>query len=92
MIKLFRHRGLKTLYKQGESRHVSPAHQEKLRDILAALDHSSGPADMNLPGFKLHRLERKLKGHYAVKVSGNWRVTFRFEDGRAVDVNYVDYH
>lgn len=57
-----------------------------------ALDHSSGPEDMRLPGFELHELQRKLKGHYAVSVSGNWRVTFRFEDGRAVDVDYVDYH
>lgn len=60
MIKSFRHRGLKALYKQGESRHVSPAHQEKLRDILAALDHSSRPEDMNLPGFHLHPLKGKL--------------------------------
>ncbi|MXZ83082.1 MAG: hypothetical protein F4Z10_05225 [Synechococcus sp. SB0666_bin_14] len=92
MIKLFRHRGLKALYKQGESRHVNPAHQEKLGDILAALDHSSRPEDMNLPGFHLHPLKGDLKGHYAISVSGNWRVTFRFEDSRAVDVDYVDYH
>lgn len=63
MIKLFRHRGLKALYKQGESRHVNPAHQEKLGDILAALDHSSRPEDMNLPGFHLHPLKGDLKGH-----------------------------
>ncbi|HBP52884.1 MAG TPA: hypothetical protein DD643_00340 [Synechococcus sp. UBA8638] len=92
MIKSFRHGGLKALYEQGESRYVSPAYQEKLQDILAALDHSSGPEDMNLPGFRLHKLQGKLKGYWAVKVSGNWRVTFRFEDGRAVDVDYVDYH
>ena len=47
---------------------------------------------MNLPGFRLHELKGQLKGHYAVSVSGNWRVTFRFEDGSAVDVDYVDYH
>ena len=48
---------------------------------------------MSLPGFRLHALKGPLKGHYAVSVSGNyWRVTFRFEDGAAVDVNYVDYH
>ena len=91
-IASFCRRGLKAFYEEGESRHVSPAHQEKLRDILAALDHGSGPEDMNLPGFHLHLLKGKLKGHHAVSVSGNWRVTFRFEDGRAVDVGYVDYH
>ena len=47
---------------------------------------------MNLPGFRLHMLKGRLKGHYAVSVSGNWRVTFRFEDGSAVDVDYLDYH
>ena len=47
---------------------------------------------MNLPGFRLHELKGPLKGHHAVSVSGNWRVTFRFEDGAAVDVDYVDYH
>ena len=91
-ITSFRHPGLKELYEEGKSRHVSPAHQEKLRHILATLDHSSRPGDMNLPGFHLHPLKGKLKGHHAVSVSGNWRVTFRFEDGRAVAVDYVDYH
>ena len=47
---------------------------------------------MNLPGFSLHELKGRLKGHYAVSVSSNWRVTFRFEDGSAVAVDYVDYH
>ena len=76
-------------------RRVAPAHVEKLRDILAVLDLSRGPEDMNLPGFRLHELKGPLKGHWAVAVSGNWRVTFRFEDGaavEAVDVDYVDYH
>ena len=47
---------------------------------------------MNLPGFRLHELKGPLKGHWAVSVSGNWRVTFRFEDGAAADVDYLDYH
>ena len=47
---------------------------------------------MDLPGFRLHALAGELKGHYAVSVSGNWRVTFRFEDNMAADVDYVDYH
>ena len=56
------------------------------------LDQSAGPGDMDLPGFRLHALTGSLRGHYAVRVSANWRVTFRFEDGNAVDVDYVDYH
>jgi len=92
MIASFRHRGLKALYEGRTPRWVAPAHVAKLRDILAALDLSRGPEGMDLPGFRLHALKGGLKDHYAVSVSGNWRVTFRFEDGAAADVDYVDYH
>ena len=56
------------------------------------LDRSREPRDMDIPGFRLHPLKGALKGHWAVSVSGSWRVTFRFEDGHAVDVDYLDYH
>jgi proteic killer suppression protein len=92
MIRSFRHRGLKALYDGRTARRVAPEHLEKLRDILALLDRSREPDDMNLPGFRLHPLKGGLTGHWAVWVSGNWRVTFRFEDGDVVDVDYVDYH
>ncbi len=92
MIASFKHRGLKALYDDRTARRVAPGHVEKLKDILGMLDQSRGPDDMGLPGFQLHALKGRMKGHYAVSVSGNWRVTFRFEDGSAVDVNYVDYH
>ena len=69
-----------------------PAHVAKLERIVTVLDHSAGPEGMDLPGFRLHWLKGRLKGHYAVSVSGNWRVTFRFENGHAVEVDYVDYH
>ena len=92
MIVSFRHRGLKALYEGRTTRRVAPEHVRKLKDILAILDLSRGPEGMNLPGFRLHALRGRLRGHYAVSVSGNWRVTFRFEDGSAVDVDYVDYH
>ena len=92
MIRSFKSRGLKELYQVKSSRHVQSKHVRKLRDILALLDQSQTPTDMDLPGLKIHPLKGKLKGHHAVSVSGNWRVTFRFEDGDAVDVDYVDYH
>ena len=71
---------------------MAPEHIRKLTRILAVLDQSRRPQDMDLPGFRLHPLAGELRGHYAVSVSGNWRVTFRFEDGHAVDVDYTDYH
>lgn len=92
MIKSIRHRGLKTLYEGGRVAKVAPSHVAKLTRILTALDRSTEPEGMDLPGFRLHRLKGSLKGHYAVSVSGNWRVTFRFESGHAVDVDYLDYH
>lgn len=92
MIRSFRHRGLRALYEGRTARRVAPDHVGKLRDILAVLDQSRGAEDMNLPGFRLHALRGDLRGFYAVSVSGNWRVIFRFEDGDAIDVDYVDYH
>ena len=92
MIVSFKHRGLKALYEGRTSRRVAPEHVRKLLDILALLDHSKSPRDLDLPGLRLHPLKGEFRGHYAVTVSGNWRVTFRFEDGDAFDVDYLDYH
>jgi proteic killer suppression protein len=92
VIRSFKHRGLKALYDGRTAKRVAPEHEEKLRDILATLDQSRTVQDMNLPGFQLHPLKGKLKGHFAVSVSGNWRLTFRLESGDVFDVDYVDYH
>ncbi len=92
MIVSFKHRGLKALYDGRTARRVAPTHVQKLRDILAVLDRSRRPQDVNIPGFRLHPLKGELRGHYAVTVSGNWRVTFQFEEGDVVDVDYLDYH
>ncbi|MCY3669904.1 MAG: type II toxin-antitoxin system RelE/ParE family toxin [Alphaproteobacteria bacterium] len=92
MIERFRHRGLRELYERGHSSRVTQVHVGKLSRILTALDRSTGPEGMDIPGFRLHALRGRMQGHYAVSVSANWRVTFRFEDGHAVDVDYLDYH
>ena len=92
MVLSFKHRGLRVLYNGRGSRRLAPDHTPKLIRILAVLDQSRAPQDMDIPGFRLHPLSGELRGHYAVSVSGNCRVTFRFEDGHAVDVDYTDYH
>ena len=92
MIRTFRHRGLKTLYEGRSSGKVNPAHIAKLRRILTVLDRSRGPEGMDLPGLRLHPLKGDMRGFWAVRVTGNWRVWFRFEEGHAVDVDYGDYH
>ena len=63
-----------------------------MRDILARLDASRVAADMDLPGFRLHALKGGLRGYWAVTVRANWRVIFRFSEGEALDVDYIDYH
>jgi proteic killer suppression protein len=92
MIASIRHKGLKRLYEDNEPRGVKAEHAEKLLDILARLDAAGIIADMDLPGFKLHPLKGDRKGFWAVTVRANWRVIFRFDDGEANDVDYIDYH
>ena len=92
MIKTFKHKGLKKLYETGGKKGVQPDHVNRLRLTLARLDASSTADDMDLPGLGLHPLKGKFKGFWTVSVSGNWRVIFRFENGNAIDVNYLDYH
>lgn len=92
VIESFKHKGLKRLYDKGDGSKLNADHLQKIKRILALLDVATNPQDLDLPGFGLHRLKGDLKGHYAVSVSGNWRITFRFEDGQPHDVNLVDYH
>ncbi len=92
MIRSIRHKGLKRLYEDDDTRGVISEHAEKLRDILARLDAAATVADMDLPGFRLHPLKGELKGFWAVTVRANWRVIFHFGDRDASDVDYVDYH
>ena len=92
MITRFRHKGLRALFESGLARGIQPAHAERLRLILARLNASQSPQDVNLPGLGLHKLRGRRAGHFAVSVSGNWRVTFRFDGQDAVDVDYLDYH
>ena len=92
MIRNFKHRGLKRLYEHGDRSQVQSDRIERIEDILARLDVAGVPSDLDLPGYGLHPLKGKLKGLWALKVSGNWRIVFRFKDGDAFDVNLVDYH
>ena len=92
MVLSIRHKGLRRLHEDADSRGVTGQHVEKLSDILARLDAASTIADLDVPGFRLHALKGDLKGFWAVVVRANWRVIFRFVDRNVVDVDYVDYH
>lgn len=92
MIGSFKHKGLKRLYDKDDGSKLKADHLRKITRILSLLDVATSPQDLDLPGFGLHALKGDLKGHYSVSVSGNWRITFRYENGQPQDVNLVDYH
>ena len=92
MIKSFRHKGLKRLFETGERGGVRPELAARLRRQLDVLNHARTPTDMNLPGYRLHQLKGNRSGTWSVTVSGNWRVTFRFDGEDAVAVDLEDYH
>ncbi len=92
MIRTFRHKGLEAFFRTGTVRGIQPAHRQRLARQLFALNNAATPQDMNVPGWRLHPLQGKLQDHWSVTVNGNWRLTFKFEDGDAILVDYQDYH
>ena len=92
MIKSFKHKGLEKFFLEGAKSGIQAKHANRLRLILGQLNASTSPADMDLPGLKLHELSGRKKGIWSVWVSGNWRVTFKFIEKDAEVVNYEDYH
>lgn len=92
MIERFKDRRLKRLYENGDRRRLLPEYVEKIENILLALDAAERIEDMDLPGFRLHPLKGDLKGFWSVTVRANWRIVFRFENGKAFEVELVDYH
>lgn len=92
MIKSFRHKGVEQYFKTGSKARIQAKHAERLRKRLFALDSAKVPQDMNAPGWRLHRLRGELENHWALDVSGNWRLAFAFEGEDAVLVDYKDYH
>jgi toxin HigB-1 len=92
MIESFKHKGLRQLFEDDTAKGVNAEHVRKLRQILGVLHAAETIDALRLPTFGLHPLKGELKGFWAVTVRANWRVIFRFEDGKASDVDLVDYH
>ena len=92
MLKKIHHKGLKALYEKNQSKGINPDWLPRVRRILTTLDAATDPTGMDVPGFVLHPLKGDLAGFWSVRVSGNWRVVWRFEDGDATDVDLIDYH
>ena len=87
-----RHKGLRALHERDESARLPASLVPRLRGILFRLQEASHPRSADAPGFRLHPLKGPRTGEWSVRVSGNWRVVFRFENDEAVDVDLVDYH
>jgi toxin HigB-1 len=92
VIRSFAHKGLRKFFESGSNAGIRPEHNKRLRLILGVLNAGERIQDMALPGLALHQLSGRLSGFWSVSVSGNWRVIFRFEDGEALNIDYVDYH
>lgn len=93
LIKSFAHKGLQRFFESGTTSGIQATHANKLRLQLAAIHAASGILDLRTPpNWRLHQLSGNLADHWSLTVNGNWRVIFKFEDGNAYVVNYLDYH
>jgi len=92
MIKSFQHKGLRAFYENGSTKGIRADHAKRLARVLPFLDRAAEPADVDLPGWRLHELKGKLAGYWSITISGNWRVIFRFVGSDVELVDYLDYH
>lgn len=92
MIKSWKHKGLRELFLKGSKKGVRPDVADRLRRRLDVLDAANSLEALGLPGFRPHPLSEDMRGRYSIRVTGNWRITFRFENGDIFDVNLEDYH
>ena len=92
LIKSFAHKGLERFFHDGVKKGIQPRHSAKLQAILDLLDSAEEVTDMNFPNSRLHLWEPKTAGVWSVDVQGPWRITFKFQDGDAYEVDYVQPH
>ncbi|HEU0176638.1 MAG TPA: type II toxin-antitoxin system RelE/ParE family toxin [Blastocatellia bacterium] len=92
MIESFRHKGLKDFWEKGGRKGIQHALVPRIEKVLDALDAATDVSQLYLPGFNLHPLKGDRKGEWSIWVSGNYRMTFRFAQGDACDVNLEDYY
>lgn len=91
MIRSYRNRGLERFATSGDASKLAVRNTARVNRILTALNAATKPEDLNLPGYAFHGLQGKPK-RYAVSATGNYRITFGWDEGDAVDVDLEDYH
>jgi proteic killer suppression protein len=93
MIKRFKHKGLKQLYRKGDRAAFAAHDSRRLRNILARMDEAANPKEMDLPGLNLYSLRGRRKDTWMVTVRANFRVTWKAgDDGGFIEIDYEDYH
>ena len=92
MIKSFKHKGLERFFRKGELKGIQAHHAPRLNRLLDAIDQAAEVGELDVPGWFLHPLKGNRKNLWSLRVSGNWRITFVFENGDAEIVNLEDYH
>jgi proteic killer suppression protein len=92
MLQSFQHKGLRQLYELGHTKLLPAPYLSKIENMLGVIDQAETVDEIGVfPGWRLHELKGKFKGYWSITVSGNWRITFRFEDGDAFDLDFVDF-
>ncbi len=92
MIESFRHKELKRLYQHNDRSGIGSAMLGRVEEILSILDAAETISEIDIPGYRLHPLTGSLRGYWSVRVTGNWRIVFRFADGAVLDIDLRDYH
>ncbi|TFF37283.1 type II toxin-antitoxin system RelE/ParE family toxin [Mucilaginibacter psychrotolerans] len=92
MIETIRSKALKLYYEDGNGAKLPHDQLSKIARILTALDAVTSDDDIKQLGLGIHKLTGNMKDFWSIKVSANYRIVFRFEDGDIFDVDYVDYH
>jgi toxin HigB-1 len=92
MIRSFRNKALAQLWERGSSRKIDVRMHTRILRRLDALDRAGRPEDMNVPGFDFHALLGHQPTRYTVHVNGPWCITFEFQDGDALRVDFEQYH
>ncbi len=92
MIRNFRHKGLKDFFETGTTKGIIPQQADRIALCLDVMDVADDLEELDQPGWNLHELKGKRKGTWSIHINGPWCITFGFEDGDCVDIDYEQYH
>jgi proteic killer suppression protein len=92
MIVSWKHKGLKVFFETGSTKGINADHAKRLRRVLLVLNRATHRDELDMPGWRFHRLKGDLIDYWSVSISGNWRIIFRMFNDQVELVDYLDYH